>query len=165
MSGVLCFHKARTLQAQRMHRVSRHSSGYKQELTKEKIMKFISAKNVGLLVAAGLIASTGTSMAADTPAPTSTAKPAHTPSAEITAFKAAIATYRAGHEAAINTFKAAIATAKATKESAIKAATTPEAKAAARTAFQSAVATAKSTRDAAVAALGAKPVRPVQAAK
>ena len=129
-------------------------------------MKFISAKIVGLLVAAGLIAGTGTAIAADTTAPTTspTAK-THTPSPEIVAFKSAIATYRAGHEAAANTFKSAIATAKATKEAAIKAATTPEAKAAARTAFQSAVATAKSTRDAAFAALGTKPVRPVQAAK
>ena len=129
-------------------------------------MKFISAKNVGLLVAAGLIAGTGTAIAADTTAPTTapTAK-THTPSPEIVAFKSAIATYRAGHEAAANTFKSAIATAKATKEAAIKAATTPEAKAAARTTFQSAVATAKSTRDAAFAALGTKPVRPVQAAK
>ncbi|QLL24036.1 hypothetical protein DLE03_06785 [Actinobacteria bacterium IMCC25003] len=129
-------------------------------------MKFISAKNVGLLVAAGLIASTGTAIAADTAAPTAspTAK-THTPSPEIVAFKSAIATYRAGHEAAENSFKAAIATAKATKEAAIKAATTPEAKAAARTAFQSTVATAKSARDAAFAALGTKPVRPAQAAK
>lgn len=129
-------------------------------------MKFISAKNVGLLVAAGLIASTGTAIAVDTTAPTTapTAK-THTPSPEIVAFKSAIATYKAGHETAANTFKSAIATAKSAKEAAIKAATTPEAKAAARTAFQSAVATAKSTRDAAFAALGTKPVRPVQAAK
>ncbi len=125
-------------------------------------MNFISPKNVALLVAAGLIASTGTAVAADTAAPTTKT---HTPSPEIVAFKSAIATYRTGHEAAANTFKSAIAAAKATKESAIKAATTPEAKAAARTAFQSAVATAKTTRDAAFAALGAKPVRPVQAAK
>ena len=125
-------------------------------------MKFISAKNVALLVAAGLIASTGSAVAADTTAPTTKT---HTPSPEIVAFKAAIATYRAGHEAAINTFKSAITTAKATKEAATKAATTPEAKAAARTAFQTAIASAKSTRDTAVAALGTKPVRPVQAAK
>jgi hypothetical protein len=126
-------------------------------------MKFISAKNVGLLVAAGLIASSGTAMAADTPAPTTTKT--HTPSAEIVAFKAAIAQYRTGHEAAINSFKSAVATAKATKDAAITAATTPEAKAAARTTFQAAVTSAKATRDAAVAALGTKPVRPVQAAK
>jgi hypothetical protein len=126
-------------------------------------MKFISAKNVGLLVAAGLIASTGTAIAADTPVPTSSKT--HTPSPEIVAFKAAITQYRTGHEAAINTFKSTVATAKTTKEAAIKAATTPESKAAARTAFQTAIASAKSTRDAAVAALGTKPVRPVQAAK
>jgi hypothetical protein len=129
-------------------------------------MKFISAKNVGLLVAAGLIASTGTAMAADTPSTTTApAARTHTPNPEIVAFKSAIATYRAGHEAAVNSFKSAIATAKATKESAIKAATTPEGKAAARNAFQASIATAKSTRDAAIAALGTKPVRPVQAAK
>ena len=127
-------------------------------------MNFISPKNVALLVAAGLIASTGTAMAADTATPAPTTK-THSPSAEVTAFKAAIATYRAGHEAAITTFKSTVATAKTTKEAAIKAATTPEAKAAARTAFQSAIASAKATRDAAVAALGTKPVRPVQAAK
>jgi hypothetical protein len=126
-------------------------------------MKFISAKNVGLLVAAGLIASTGTAMAADTPAPTATKT--HTPSSEIVAFKTAIAQYRTNHEAAINTFKTAIASAKATKEAAITAATTPEAKAAARTAFQSAVTAAKASRDAAVAALGTKPVRPTAPAK
>lgn len=128
-------------------------------------MKFISAKNVGLLVAAGLIASTGTSIAAETSAPSAPTTKTHTPSPEIAAFKAAITTYRAGHEAAINTFKSAVATAKATKEAAIKAATTPEAKAAAKAAFQSAVATAKATRDAAISALGTKPVRPAQPAK
>ena len=126
-------------------------------------MNFISPKNVALLVAAGLIASTGTAIAADTPAPTTSKT--HTPSPEIVAFRTAIAQYRTNHEAAINTFKSAIATAKATKEVAIKAATTPEAKAAARTAFQSAVTAAKATRDAAVAALGTKPIRPAQPAK
>jgi hypothetical protein len=79
--------------------------------------------------------------------------------------QSAITAYRTGHEAAINTFKSAVATAKATKEAAVKAATTPEAKAAAKTAFQSALATAKATRDAAIAALGTKPVRPAQPAK
>ena len=129
-------------------------------------MKFLSAKNVGLLVAAGLIASTGSAMAADTPTPTTapTTK-AHTPNPAVVAFKAAIATYRAGHEAAVNTFKSAIATAKATKDSAITAATTKEAKDAARATFRASVASAKATRDAAIAALGAKPTPPVKAAK
>jgi hypothetical protein len=127
-------------------------------------MNFISPKNVALLVAAGLIASTGTAIAAETATPAPTTK-THSPSPEIVAFKAALAQYRAGHEAAINTFKSAISSAKETKEAVVKAATTPEAKAAAKSAFQSAVANAKATRDAAVAALGTKPVRPVQAAK
>lgn len=158
-------HTAHTQQAQGKHKEALHSSGYRQDNTKEKIMKFISAKNLGLLVAAGLIASTGTSIAAETTAPTAPTTKTHTPSPEIAAFKSAITAYRTGHEAAINTFKSAVATAKATKEAAVKAATTPEAKAAAKTAFQSALATAKATRDAAIAALGTKPVRPAQPAK
>ena len=155
-------HTAHTQRAQGKHKEALHSSGYKQDQTKEIRMKLISAKNVGLLVAAGLIASTGTAIAADTSAPTTKT---HSPSPEIAAFKSAIATYKANHEAAVNAFKSAIAAAKTAKEAAIKAATTPEAKAAAKTAFQSAVTSAKATRDAAIAALGTKPVRPVQATK
>ena len=71
-------------------------------------MNFISPKNVALLVAAGLIASTGTAIAAETATPAPTTK-THSPSPEIVAFKAALTQYRAGHEAAINTFKSAIA--------------------------------------------------------
>ena len=155
-------HTAHTQRAQGKHKDALHSSGHRQDHTKEKIMKFISAKNVGLLVAAGLIASTGTSIAAETTAPTAKT---HTPSPETAAFKTAMTTYRTGHEAASNTFKAAVASAKATKEAAVKAATTPEAKAAAKTTFQTALATAKATRDAAISALGTKPVRPAKAAK
>ena len=129
-------------------------------------MKFISAKNVALLVAAGLISSTGVAMAADTPAPTtSPATKVRTPNPAVVAYKAAIATYHAGREAADTAAKSAIASAKSTRDSAIAAATTPEAKNAARTAFKSAVASAKSTHDAAIAALGAKPTPPVKAAK
>ena len=158
-------HTAHTQRAQGKHKDALHSSGHRQDHTKEKIMKFISAKNVGLLVAAGLIASTGTSIAAETSAPTAPKTKTHTPSPETAAFKTAMTTYRTGHEAAINTFKAAVASAKATKEAAVKAATTPEAKAAAKTTFQTALATAKATRDAAISALGTKPVRPAKAAK
>jgi hypothetical protein len=158
-------HTAHTQRAQGKHKEALHSSCHKQDDTKEKIMKFISAKNVGLLVAAGLIASTGTSIAAETTAPTAPTTKTHTPSPEIAAFKSAIATYKANHEATVNAFKSAIAAAKTAKEAAIKAATTPEAKAAAKTAFQSAVTSAKATRDAAIAALGTKPVRPAQSAK
>ena len=129
-------------------------------------MKFISAKNVALLVAAGLISSTGVAMAADTPAPTtSPATKVHTPNPAVIAYKAAIATYHSGRVAADTAAKSAIASAKSTRDAAIAAATTPEAKNAARTAFKSAVASAKATHDAAIAALGAKPTPPVKAAK
>ena len=133
-------------------------------------MKFISAKNVALLVAAGLISSTGVAMAADTPAPTTTPTAAptakvHTPNPAVVAYKAAIATYHSGRVAADTTAKSAIDAAKATRDAAIAAATTPEAKSAARTAFKSAVTSAKATHDAAIAALGAKPTPPVKATK
>ena len=133
-------------------------------------MKYISAKNVALLVAAGLISSSGVAMAADTPAPAAspTAAPTvkvHTPNPAVVAFKAAIATYHAGRVAADTTAKSAIDAAKVTRDAAIAAATTPEAKGAARTAFKSAVASAKVTHDAAIAALGAKPTPPVKATK
>jgi hypothetical protein len=136
----------------------------------ERKMKFISAKNVALLVAAGLISSTGVAMAADTPAPTTTPTAAptakvHTPNPAVVAYKAAIATYHSGRVAADTTAKSAIDAAKATRDAAIAAATTPEAKSAARTAFKSAVTSAKATHDAAIAALGAKPTPPVKATK
>ena len=129
-------------------------------------MNFISAKNVALLVAAGLLASTGTAVAADTatPAPTATAK-AHTPNPAVVAYKAAITTYRAGHKSADDALKSALATAKSTRDAAITAATTPEAKKAARDAFKAAMTSAKATHDAAIAALGAKPAAPVKAVK
>jgi hypothetical protein len=61
--------------------------------------------------------------------------------------------------------KAAATTAKATHDAAVTAATTPEAKKAARDAFKAAMTSAKATHDAAIAALGAKPTPPVKAAK
>jgi len=133
-------------------------------------MKHISAKNVALLVAAGLISSSGVAMAADTPAPTTPAPAAptakvHTPNPAVVAYKAAIATYHAGRVAADTAAKSAIESAKATRDAALAAATTPEAKSAARTAFKSAVASAKAAHDAAIAALGAKPTPPVKATK
>jgi hypothetical protein len=129
-------------------------------------MKFISAKNVALLVAAGLLASTGSAMAADTPTPTTapTTK-AHTPNPAVAAFKIASAAYRTGHETADNNFKSALAAAKATRDAAITAATTKDAKDAVRATFKASVASAKAIHDAAIAALGAKPTPPVKAAK
>jgi len=129
-------------------------------------MNFISAKNVALLIAAGLLASTGSAVAAETatPAPTATVK-AHTPNPAVVAYKAAITTYRAGHKSANDAMRAAATTAKATRDAAITAATTPEAKKAARDAFKAAMTSAKSTHDSAIAALGSKPTPPVKAAK
>jgi hypothetical protein len=127
-------------------------------------MKFISAKNVALLVAAGLLAGTGTAVAADSATPAPTAK-AHTPNPAVAAFKIAIAAYRTAHETADNNFKSALAAAKATRDAAITAATTKDAKDAARTTFKASVASAKATHDAAITALGAKPTPPVKAAK
>jgi hypothetical protein len=129
-------------------------------------MNFISAKNVALLVAAGLLAGTGSAVAAGTatPASTATAK-AHTPNPDVVAYKAAITTYRAGHKAADDAMRAEATTAKSTRDAAITAATTPEAKKAAHDAFKSAMTSAKATHDAAIAALGAKPTPPVKPAK
>ena len=163
-----------TVDSQKLHTLELHNFGvgtdnYQNRLGERK-MKFISAKNVALLVAAGLISSTGLAMAADTPAPTTspTAAPAtkvHTPNPAVVAYKAAIATYHSGRVAADTVAKSATASAKATHDAAIAVATTPEAKSAAHTAFKSAVASAKATHDAAIAALGAKPTPPVKAAK
>jgi hypothetical protein len=131
-------------------------------------MNFISAKNVALLVAAGLIATTGTAVAAGTASPTpkpSASAKAHTVDPAVTAYKAAMAAYHTGHVAADTTLKNALATAKATRDAAIAAATTADAKKAARDAFKTAVVTAKSAHDAAIAALGAKPTAPAKVAK
>jgi len=131
-------------------------------------MNFISAKNVALLVAAGLIATTGTAVAAGTATPTpnaSTSAKTHTVDPAVTAYKAAIKTYHDGHAAADSSLKSALATAKSTRDAALTAATTADAKKAARDAFKAAVTTAKSTHDAAIAALGAKPTPPAKATK
>jgi len=129
-------------------------------------MNFISPKNVALLVAAGLLASTGSAVAAGTasPAPSATTQ-AHTPNPAVAAYKAAITTYRAGHKAADDALRAAMANAKTTRDAAVTAATTSEGKKAARDTFKAAVTAAKATHDAAITALGAKPTPPVKASK
>jgi hypothetical protein len=157
----------------------------------EKIMKAssINPRNVALLVAAGLIASTGTAMATETPAPTTspTAKPLTDYQKAKAAYSAAVDAYianrkssqeqyKAAHEAftvakksygdarkpILETFKAELIAAKSVRDAAIAAATTPEAKLAANTAHKAAVAAATAKRDAAIAALGAAPVEPTK---
>jgi hypothetical protein len=156
----------------------------------EKIMKasFINPRNVALLVAAGLIASTGTAMAVETTAsPTATAKPLTQYQQDRAAFKTALDAYvanrqssQAQYKAALDaynaarksyataqepilaTYKADLAAAKAVRDAAIAAATTPEAKLAANTAHKAAIAAATAKRDAAKAALGAAPVAPTK---
>ena len=127
-------------------------------------MNFISAKNVALLVAAGLLAGTGSAVAAENATPVATAK-AHTPNPAVVAYKAAIATYRSGHKAADDAMNAAATTAQSTRDAAITAATTPEAKKAARDAFKAAMTSARAAHTAAITALGAKPAPPVKATK
>jgi hypothetical protein len=127
-------------------------------------MNFISAKNVALLVAAGLIASTGSAVAADTASLTPTVK-VHSPNPDVVAFKAAMAAHRTGHKAANDAMRAARSIAQATRDATINTASTKEAKNAARATFKASIASAKATHDAAIAVLGAKPTPPVKAAK
>jgi hypothetical protein len=135
-------------------------------------MKVFSMKNIGALVALGLIIGTGSAVADTTTTPKLTvaekaARKAATElhKASVAQFKSALASYRTSADSARATFKAAYESAKATREAAVKAATTAEAKSAARSAFTSTVAAAKATKDSAIAALGAKPVAPTKPAQ
>ena len=135
-------------------------------------MKVLSVKSIGALVALGLIAGMGSAVADTTTKPKLTIEEkaarkaaADLHKAALTQFKSAITSYRTSADAAGATFKAAYVSAKATRDAAVKAATTAEAKSAARSAFTSAVAAAKATKDSAIAALGAKPVAPTKAAQ
>jgi len=148
---------------------------------------YMNSRNVALLVAAGLLAGTGTAFADETPVPTAspTAKPqtdfqkardAYKASLEayianrkssMAQFKAAMETFNAAKKAfndarkpIVETFKSELAAAKTVREAAIAAATTEEAKLAASAAYKAAVAIATSKRDAAISALGALPIAP-----
>ena len=121
-------------------------------------MKFISAKNVALLVAAGLIASTGTAVASDT-------KDAAVARAQAqAAFQSSMTTYIASHRAIVDTRRAAHAKALADFQSALTSATTDAQLQAAKDARKAAVTAADTTADAAIAAL-TKPVKPTKPAK
>jgi hypothetical protein len=162
--------------------------------TREKIMKatqmkksVLNSRNVALLVAAGLIAGTGTAIAEESATPTPTSKPATqyqiARDAYKTAleayianrkssqeqYKAALATFQTAHKSYVDarkpilaTFKADLTAAKTARDTALAAATTSEAKLAAQNAHKSAVAAATAKRDTAIAALGAAPVAPAK---
>jgi hypothetical protein len=146
---------------------------------------FINTRNVALLVAAGLLAGTGTAIAEETPAPTSTVKPQTEYQKAKAAYSAAVEAYianrkssQAQYKAAVDTFtaarksyndarknvlatyKAELTAARTTREAAIAAATTDAAKLAANTAHRTAVAAATAKRDAAITALGVAPAAP-----
>lgn len=161
------------------------------ELFGDMTMKstFLNSRNVALLVAAGLLAGTGTAIADETPAPTSAtttkplteyqkAKAAY--SAEVEAYianrKSSQSQYKSARDAfgvaktayadarkpILATYKAELNAAKTARTTAIAVATTSEAKLAANTAHKAAVAAATSKRDAAIAALGLAPVAPAK---
>ena len=136
-----------------------HQSG-KFPYEKENQMKK-SASTIALIAVLALFSGSGSAIAAETtPKPISAERAAY--QTALASYKAAIATYRTGATTAYAAHKSALATAKATRDAALAAATTTDAKLAARAAHKSAVATAKSVLDAALAARGAKPVAPVK---
>jgi hypothetical protein len=121
-------------------------------------MKFISAKNVALLVAAGLIASTGSAVAADT-------KDAAVARAQAqAAFQSSMSTYVTAHRAIVDTKRAAHAKALADFQTALTSVTTDAQLQAAKDARKSAVTAANATATAALAAL-VKPAKPAKPAK
>jgi hypothetical protein len=165
-------------------------SGERSTNVRRSTMKstFINTRNVALLVAAGLLAGTGTAIAEETPAPTSSttttkplteyqkAKAAY--SAAVEAYianrkssqaqhKAAVATFTAARKSyndarknVLSTYKAELTAARTTHDAAISAAKTDAEKLVIRTAHRSAVATATAKRDAAITALGVAPAAP-----
>jgi hypothetical protein len=121
-------------------------------------VKFISTKNVALLVTAGLIASTGTAVAADT-------KDAAVARAQAqAAFQSSMSTYIAAHRAIIDARRAAHAKALTDFQTALNSVTTDAQLQAAKDARKSAITAANTTATAALAAL-VKPVKPAKAAK
>jgi hypothetical protein len=121
-------------------------------------MKFISAKNVALLVAAGLIASTGSAVAADT-------KDAAVARAQAqAAFQSSMSTYVTAHRAIVDTKRAAHAKALADFQTALTSVATDAQLQAAKDARKSAVTAANATATAALAAL-VKPAKPAKPAK
>lgn len=150
---------------------------------------YLKSRNVALLVAAGLLAGTGTAIADETPTTTSSPSPTTKPLTEYqkakAAYSAAVETYIANRKSSqaqyksaveafvtarksynetrsniLKTYKSELATAKTVREAAIAAATTDAARIAANTTYRAAVAAATTKRDAAVTALGVAPSAP-----
>ena len=121
-------------------------------------MNFISPKNVALLVAAGLIASTGSAVAADTKDGAVTRAQAQA------AFQSSMSTYITSHRAIVDTKRAAHAKALADFQTALTSVTTDAQLQAAKDARKAAVTAADATATAALAAL-TKPVKPAKPAK
>ena len=121
-------------------------------------MKFISAQNVALLVAAGLIASTGTAIAADT-------KDAAVARAQAqAAYQSSMSTYIASHRAIVDARRAATAKALSDFQSALNTAATDAQLQAAKDARKAAVTAANATAAASLAAL-VKPAKPIKPTK
>ncbi len=110
-------------------------------------MKFISAKNVALLVAAGLIASMGTAIAADT-------ENAAVAGAQTrAAYQSSMSTYIASHRAIVDTRRAARAKALTDFQSALASVTTDAQLQAAQDARMATLTEADTTAKAALVAL------------
>ena len=126
---------------------------------------FISPRNVALLVAAGLLAGTGTAVASETP--TATSAPVNTISAHRLAhiqYQKDMTAYIKAKQTINNTFRAAVASANDTLVAAIANVKTSTERTALNNAHKATIASAKSARDAAIAAL-VKPTEPVKPAK
>ena len=126
---------------------------------------FISPRNVALLVAAGILASTGTAVAADTS--TATSAPVNTLSASRLAhiqYQKNMTTYIAAKQNINNTFRAAVGAANDSLVAAIANVKTAAERKTLTDAHKATVASAKAVRDAALAAL-TKPTEPVKPTK
>ena len=126
---------------------------------------FISPRNVALLVAAGILASTGTAVAVETP--TATSAPVNTLSAYRLAhiqYQKNMTTFFSARQAINNTFRAALGAANDSLVAAIGNVKTAAERKALTDAHKATIATAKAVRDAALAAL-VKPTEPVKPAK
>ena len=126
---------------------------------------FISPRNVALLVAAGLLAGTGTAVAAETP--TATSVPVNSLSAHRLAhiqYQKTMTAYIAAKQTINNTFRAAVASANDSLVAAIANVKTADEKTKLIAAHKATLASAKAVRDAAINAL-VKPTPPVTPAK
>ena len=150
---------------------------------------FINSRNVALLVAAGLLAGTGTAIADETPTATTSTAPTVKPlndyqkakaaystavdayianrkssqaqhKAAVDAFEVARKSYNDARKSILATYKAELTAARTTHDAAIAAAKTDAEKLIIRTANRTAVAAATAKRDAAITALGVAPAAP-----